>query len=248
MRRHRLAVLAMVALVPTAAIRLLGGSPSPAAAQVDQEAARGFELYVAGCASCHGVAGQGTGQGPPLVGVGAAAVDFMLSTGRMPLSDPASQPVRSPPEYSPEEIAAVVAYVGSLGPGGPAIPLVVGENGDLSRGRALYSANCLACHGAGGQGASVGGGAVAPALDRATPTEIAEAARIGPGVMPPFTEEQLSEADMDAVVRYLLFLGDGEDRGGLGLGHVGPVVEGLIGWLVGLGLLVLVIRLTGTSR
>jgi len=146
MRRHRLAVLAMVALVPTAAIRLLGGSPSPAAAQVDQEAARGFELYVAGCASCHGVAGQGTGQGPPLVGVGAAAVDFMLSTGRMPLSDPASQPVRSPPEYSPEEIAAVVAYVGSLGPGGPAIPLVVAENGDLSRGRALYSANCLACH------------------------------------------------------------------------------------------------------
>ncbi|MGH2674265.1 MAG: cytochrome bc1 complex diheme cytochrome c subunit [Actinomycetota bacterium] len=248
MRLRRLAVLGLLSLVPTSAIQLLARSPSPAMAQVDQQAARGFDLFVAGCAACHGVEGQGTGQGPPLVGVGAAAVDFMLSTGRMPLSDPGAQPVRSAPEYSSEEIAAIVAYVGSVGPGGPAIPVVFPENGDLSRGRELYAANCLACHGAGGQGASVGGGAVAPGLDRATPTEIAEAVRIGPGGMPPFTQGQLSESDMDSVVRYVLFVRQGEDRGGLGLGHVGPVVEGLMGWLVGLGILLLVVRLTGSSR
>lgn len=245
---RRLAALAILAMAPTAAIQLLGRASPPVAAQADDQVARGLGLYVAGCATCHGVEGQGTGQGPPLVGVGAASVDFMLSTGRMPLSDPTAQPVRRPPEYSPEEIQAIVAYVGSLGPGGPTIPAVSPAAGDLVRGRSLYSANCLACHGAGGQGASVGGGAVAPALDRAAPVEIAEAVRIGPGVMPPFTEEQLSEADMSSIARYLLFLRAAGDRGGLGLGHVGPVVEGLVGWLVGLGILLLVVRLTGTAR
>jgi ubiquinol-cytochrome c reductase cytochrome c subunit len=245
---RRLAALAVLAMAPTAAIQLLGQAPPPVAAQVDDQVVRGLELYVVGCATCHGVEGQGTGQGPPLVGVGAASVDFMLSTGRMPLSAPADQPVRRPSEYSPEEVEAIVAYVGSLGPGGPAIPAVTPAEGDLVRGRSLYSANCLACHGAGGQGASVGGGAVAPALDRATPVEIAEAARIGPGVMPPFTEEQLPEADLSSVARYLLYLRAAGDPGGVGLGHVGPVVEGLIGWLVGLGILLLVVRLTGTAR
>ena len=245
---RRLAALAILAMAPTAAIQLLGRASPPVAAQVDDQVARGLELYVASCATCHGVQGQGTGQGPSLVGVGAASVDFMLSTGRMPLSDPAAQPVRRPPEYSPEEIEAIVAYVVSLGPGGPAIPAVATAEGDLVRGRSLYSANCLACHGAGGQGASVGGGAVAPAVDRATPVEIAEAIRVGPGAMPPFTEDQLSEADLSSVARYLMFLRAAEDPGGVGLGHVGPVVEGLIGWLVGLGILLVVVRLTGTAR
>jgi ubiquinol-cytochrome c reductase cytochrome c subunit len=121
-------------------------------------------------------------------------------------------------------------------------------SGDLARGREVYAANCLACHGAGGQGASVGGGAVAPNLGGATPTQIAEAARIGPGVMPPFTEGQISQEDMDSLVRYVVSLRDANDRGGLGLGHVGPVVEGLVGWVIGLGLLLLVVRLTGSSR
>jgi ubiquinol-cytochrome c reductase cytochrome c subunit len=247
MRGSRLLALAVLSLPPTAAFQLLGGGSPRAAAQVDEQVARGLELYVAGCATCHGVAGEGTGQGPSLIGVGAASVDFMLSTGRMPLADPGDQPTRNAPRYSPEEIEAIVAYVTSLGSGGAAIPLVAPEIGDLSRGRELYVANCLACHGAGAQGASVGGGAVAPALDEATATQVAEAVRIGPGLMPPFGEEQIDEQDLDALVRYVRTLRDVEDRGGLGLGHVGPVVEGLIGWLVGLGLLVLVARLTGTS-
>lgn len=247
MRGSRLLALAVLSLGPTAAFQLLGDGPSRAGAQVDEQVARGLELYVPGCATCHGVGGEGTAQGPSLIGVGAASVDFMLSTGRMPLADPGDQPTRNAPRYSPGEIEAIVAYVTSLGPGGAAIPLVAPASGDLSRGRELYVANCLACHGAGAQGASVGGGAVAPALDEATATQVGEAARIGPGLMPPFGEEQIDEQDLDALVRYVRSLRDLEDRGGLGLGHVGPVVEGLIGWLVGLGLLVLVARLTGTS-
>jgi ubiquinol-cytochrome c reductase cytochrome c subunit len=242
----KLPALALLGLGPTMVIQLLLGGPGPALGRIDQQAARGFDLYVAGCSTCHGVMGEGTGQGPPLVGVGPAAVDFMLSTGRMPLADPDEQPVRNPPNYSPVEIASIVAYVTSLGPGGPEIPVVIPESGALARGREIYAANCLACHGAAAQGASVGGEAIAPSLHVASPVQLAEAPRIGPGVMPPFDEGIISEEDMNSLVRYVLSLRTGEDRGGLGLGHVGPVIEGLVGWFVGLGLLVLVIRLTGT--
>jgi ubiquinol-cytochrome c reductase cytochrome c subunit len=178
--------------------------------------------------------------------VGPAAVDFMLATGRMPLSDPDQQPTRQPPQYSPEEIEALVAYVVSLGLGGESIPFVSPEAGDLSLGRDLYSANCLACHGAGGQGATVGAGQIAPSLRRATPVQIAEAVRVGPGPMPPFTDELVDQHELDSLVRYVMDLRTQPNPGGLDLGRVGPVVEGFVGWVVGLGLLLLVIRLTGT--
>lgn len=219
----------------------------PRAGGQESPADEGARLFAVGCASCHGPQGEGTETAPTLVGVGSAAVDFMLSTGRMPLSDPDQQPTRQPPKYSAEEIEALVAYVGSLGPGGEAIPFVSPEAGDLSLGRDLYGANCLACHGAGAQGASVGAGQIAPSLHRATPVQVAEAVRVGPGAMPPFTEELIDQHELDSLVRYVMDLRTESNPGGLDLGRVGPVVEGFVGWVVGLGLLLLVIRLTGTK-
>jgi ubiquinol-cytochrome c reductase cytochrome c subunit len=217
----------------------------PAVAQPGQ-ADRGLELYRQNCASCHGPGGAGTEQGPSLIGVGAATVDFMLSTGRMPLGDPGQQPVRLPPAFPPEDIEALVAYVTSLGEGGPAIPEVDPEAGDLSLGREVFTDNCAACHGSAGQGASVGGGRIAPPLHEATDLQIAEAVRAGPGAMPPFGEDGLDQEQLDAVVRYVLSLREPEDRGGLGLGHAGPVIEGFIAWFLGLGVLIVVIRRSGT--
>ena len=242
-------LLAAVVSVPTVAIRAPWAAGGDGSGEQDaRSVGRGAELYATGCASCHGPGGEGTGQGPPLVGVGAASVDFMLSTGRMPLADPDQQAVRGPPAYRPDQIVDLVAFVSSLGPGGEPIPTVDPSSGDLARGRELYAANCLACHGAGAQGASVGGGAVAPALDMATPRQMAEAVRIGPGAMPPFGDDVLTDEDLDSLVAYVLDLRLMEDPGGLGLGRVGPVVEGLIGWLVGMGILFWVIRATGTKR
>lgn len=240
----RLSAMIAVATIPTAAIQMLGAPPPTMPS--DEPVLRGAEMYVAGCASCHGTGGEGTAVGPPLIGVGPAGVDFMLSTGRMPIADPEQAPVRAPPAYTPEEIDAMVAYVTSLGPGGPAVPEVSPAEGSLSAGREVYTANCLACHGAGAQGASVGGGQVAPPLDEATAVQIAEAVRFGPGAMPPFGADQLSESQLNDLIRYVQSLRRAPDPGGLGLGHVGPVLEGLIAWLVGLGLLVLAIRFTGT--
>jgi ubiquinol-cytochrome c reductase cytochrome c subunit len=235
-------------LAAAVALATLASGPwrAPAGAQAPQDVERGRAVWMATCASCHGVVGGGTAQGPPVIGSGAAAIDFMVSTGRMPLADPARQPERGRPVLDPAEIRAVIAYLASLGLTGPTIPRVAPGAGSLPRGQALFQTNCAACHGAAGAGGSVGGGRVAPSLYRATPLEIAEAIRIGPGAMPPFGEEVLPQADLDAVVRYVLFLQVERDPGGLGLGRSGPVAEGFVGWLVGLGLLVLVARLVGS--
>jgi ubiquinol-cytochrome c reductase cytochrome c subunit len=234
-------LLLLVASLPTLVI------VGPGARGQESSADEGARLFALGCASCHGPQGEGTENAPSLVGVGPAAVDFMLSTGRMPLGDPDQQPTRQAPKYSAEEIEALVRFVGTLGPGGESIPFVSPEAGDLSRGRDIYGSNCLACHGAGAQGATVGAGQIAPSLHRATPVQIAEAVRVGPGPMPPFAEELIDQHELDSLVRYVMDLRTESNPGGLDLGRVGPVVEGFVGWVVGLGLLLLVIRLTGTK-
>jgi ubiquinol-cytochrome c reductase cytochrome c subunit len=206
----------------------------------------GRELYLTGCSSCHGPDGRGTDRGPTLVGVGAAAADFYLSTGRMPLDEPRNQAVRKPPAYGRAEIDQLVAYVASLGPG-PEIPKVHPEEGDLPTGYELYANNCAPCHSSAGAGGAVGRGIIAPNLQRSKPTQVAEAIRIGPGVMPVFGPEALDDHQVASVVRYVEYLQDPEDQGGLGLGHLGPLPEGFVAWLVGLGLMLVVIRWMGTT-
>lgn len=221
------------------------GSSSAGPGRTDP--ASGEVLYVTQCASCHGARGAGTAQAPRLVAVGAAAVDFMLTTGRMPLAAPNQPTLRQSPRLSRDQIAALIAYVASFGPGGPPIPAVHPERGDLARGGQLFAGNCAPCHGADGQGAAVAQGRVAPSLHEATPTQIAEAVRIGPGPMPKFGDRVIDGEELDALVRYVLFLKDAPDPGGLSLGHEGPVIEGFVAWLLGLGLLLVAARLVGTT-
>lgn len=220
---------------------------APLAAPMTGEASPGQELYGEHCSSCHGLLGQGTDQGPPLVGAGAAAVDFMLSTGRMPLADPHQPMLRESPRFTRREIDALLAYIASLGSGGPSIPSVDLTQGNLVQGRQLFMENCAACHGADGQGAAVNLGEVAPSLHVATPTQIAEAIRTGPGPMPRFGEKVVDQGDLDSLVRYVYALRSIHDPGGAGLGHEGPVIEGFVAWLAGLGLMILLTRMIGTT-
>jgi ubiquinol-cytochrome c reductase cytochrome c subunit len=220
--------------------------PAPTRAQTDQ-LREGQQLYEAGCSTCHGLTAQGTQNGPSLQGVGAASVDFMLSSGRMPLSGPNQQPVRQEPKFTRPQMDAIIAYVETIAPGGPGIPQVRPEDGDLPRGANVFLANCSGCHGAGASGDSVGGGQIAPSLSEADATQIAEAIRTGPGVMPRFSPRTISDADVDATARYLLWLRENGKAGGLQLGRVGAVVEGLVAAVIGLGFMLLVIRLTGSK-
>ena len=100
---------------------------------------------------------------PSLIGVGAAAVDFQVGTGRMPLQQP--RPRRPPRTRSPtarSEIEQIAAYVASLGPG-PAIPTNLDyQSADIAFGGALFRTNCAQCHNFAGSGGALTYGKFAP--------------------------------------------------------------------------------------
>jgi len=222
-------------------------SPPATAPAPSGDIMRGGDLFALHCASCHGAVGQGSGDGISLRGVGAAAVDFALSTGRMPLANPHQPMVRRASTWTRRDIDDISAFVTWLAPGGPPVPTVDPASGDIARGQKLFAANCAPCHGTAGQGAAVGEGADAPDLYEATPVEIAEAVRIGPDPMPRFDSTTISPDDLNSLVRYVVSLRTPVDRGGFNMGHVGPVAEGFVAWIAGLGAIVVIIRLIGTT-
>lgn len=199
----------------------------------------GKALFVENCASCHGVEAQGSSRAPNLQGLGAATVDFWVSTGRMPLADPTVQAVQKPPRFSRSQTLAIDAYVASLAQGGPAIPNVNLSLASLSQGATLFATNCAGCHTITGAGDALASGVFAPSLMGATSTQIAEAMRTGPGNMPRFGPLTLTNTQVADVVKYVDYLKAPNDRGGLAIGHVGPVTEGFVGILLGLGSLML---------
>jgi len=240
-----------VALIACAAALAAAPAALPAASPVE----RGRQLYAQGCISCHGQQGQGVepgtapqgaagvhGEGPSLHGVGALAADFYLRTGYMPLKDPHEQPKHRRPKYPDPELRALVAYIAAYG--GPAIPRPHPERGSESEGLRLFTENCAGCHQVVARGGLVTG-AVAPPLDKATATQIAEAVRIGPYVMPRFSTKRLSDRELDSIIRYVQLTRDPVDRGGWSIGNLGPIPEGIVAWLLAGSALVLLAAAIG---
>lgn len=252
-RRRRSSALVLVfGLLATGVLWTMLAPTGNAAQTADaNEAVRqGRALYLQGCSTCHGLGAQGSNTGPSLVGVGAAAVDFQVSTGRMPLAAPAAQADRKPPIYSATQIDQLSAYVASLG-GGPEVPKVTDKelsDADLAHGGELYRANCAQCHQAVAQGAPLTYGKFAPSLSESTPTQIVEAMRTGPESMPVFGDRQLNDEDAAAVAAYIKHLTDTKSPGGFSLGKYGPVPEGLLAMLVGIGGLLVVCLWIGARQ
>jgi ubiquinol-cytochrome c reductase cytochrome c subunit len=207
----------------------------------------GRQLFGGNCATCHGGVGEGittpgkgaggvTGLGPSLRGVGAQAADFYVRTGYMPLGNPHDQPRRSRVLFSQRELSALIAYVSSLGPG-PPIPTPHPDRGNLEDGLKLFTENCSGCHQVVAQGGYVTG-AVAPPLQKATAVQVAEAVRIGPYLMPRFSRKQINDAQLNSIIRYVQYTKHPHDVGGWGIGHIGPVPEGLVNWFIGIALVV----------
>lgn len=221
------------------------GSAAGSAAS-NEQIGMGRELYLAGCSSCHGLQGEGGNQAPSLIGVGEAAVNFQLSTGRMPLAKPEAQTERHTPKYTQTQIDQIAAYIGSLAPG-PQVPnantLTNGAN--IAEGGTLFRTNCAQCHQAAGQGGALSYGKHAPNLGEATPTQIFEAVRTGPESMPVFGEGQLSDKQVASIIKYVNFVTDPKDPSN-GIGHYGPVPEGLVAIIIGLGGLVIATLWIGT--
>jgi len=245
--RSRLLIAALAALA-------LAGNASADLVQ------QGKQLYGEYCVACHGANGEGVsssqtgfgpgrhetvqhGMGPSLRDAGALAADFYLRTGYMPLQQVGTEPRRSTVLFSEDEIRALVAYVASLG-NGPGLPQPRPERGNVADGLKLFTDHCAGCHQIVARGGFLTGG-VAPALDRATPRQIAQAIRIGPYLMPRFSRKQISPAQVDSIVRYVEYAKNPDDRGGWAIGHIGPVPEGLVTWFLAAAALVAVCVLLG---
>ena len=238
--RRRLANVAglMTGLVLTGALYSVF-APAPAADDTTESAAEaaGRELYERSCITCHGDNLEGVpNRGPSLIGVGEAAVYFQVHTGRMPLARQEADAPDKPAVFSDEEIDQLMAYVQANG-GGPTLPSGDLRDGDLAAGGELFRLNCASCHNFVGEGGALSSGKAAPSLDDSSDLEIYTAMLTGPENMPVFGDNQLTPEEKRSVINYVQTINEQLDPGGAGVGRMGPVAEGLVIWVVGVGAL-----------
>ncbi|QAB17926.1 c-type cytochrome [Leucobacter muris] len=246
-RRHPLATAALVAvglLVTGAAYT--GFSQTSATAEIDLESPAtieaGEKLFGANCATCHGANAQGTDDGPSLIGAGAASVNFQVGTGRMPLAFQGPQGMVKPQQFTEEQTLQMAAYVASLAPG-PALPesrYIQADSDDegIARGGQLFRINCAMCHNVAAAGGALTQGKFAPKLTGVPATHIYEAMVTGPQNMPVFSDANITPQEKADIISYLKYIENEPAVGGLTLGSIGPVAEGLFIWVIGLGAIV----------
>jgi ubiquinol-cytochrome c reductase cytochrome c subunit len=216
-------------------------SPNREVVRTQEQIDLGKKIFLANCSSCHGKNAEGTANGPSLIGVGEASVDFQVSTGRMPGAASGPQLEVKPVQFTLEEIDAMAAYVGSLADG-PSIPdaAYLQANGNASTGGELFRTNCAMCHNAAGAGGALTQGKYAPGLMGSSAKTIYEAMITGPQNMPVFSDANITPEQKNDIITYLTFLQNNNSVGGEELGSLGPVSEGLLAWLGLLGLLVVI--------
>ncbi|MFV0459504.1 MAG: c-type cytochrome [Actinomycetales bacterium] len=246
-RRHPLAavILILLGLLITGATYAAAAPGDVSTEGLTGNVDNGEDLFLANCSTCHGIGAVGAEAGPSLIGVGAAAVDFQVGTGRMPMEATAPQAPRKPVEMSAQDVADLAAYVASLGPG-PGIPdeeytSATDDQTALAEGAELFRVNCAMCHNVVGSGGALTRGKYAPRLDGVSGTHIYEAMLTGPQSMPVFNDANITPEEKKAVISYLKYIEAQPSPGGFTLGSLGPVSEGLFVWV---GLLLMIIGCT----
>ncbi len=248
-RRHHPMALLVILLLALVATGGLYAAFQPRTAQAEgytqDDIDAGQQLFVSNCATCHGrnaeglVDNDGNAIGPSLIGVGAAAVDFQVSSGRMPMQASGPQAHRKEPQLNAEQTRQLAAYVASLAPG-PAVPAAEyldPSKGDPVNGGEIFRINCAMCHNAAGAGGALTQGKFAPPVVGLEPRHVYEAMDTGPQNMPVFNDSNLSPEDKRDVIAYLDKIHKNGSPGGLSLGSLGPVTEGLYAWTIILALL-----------
>jgi ubiquinol-cytochrome c reductase cytochrome c subunit len=244
-RRHPLAAIALLlmGLLVTGGLYAVATTVNAAKASTTSynatDAEEGGKLFAANCATCHGMGASGSKDGPSLVGVGAAAVDFQVGTGRMPMQMNGPQAYKKPAQFNDEQTHQLAAYVASLG-AGPAIPeegLLDGK-GNAAEGGEVFRTNCAMCHNAAAAGGALTRGKFAPALADVSEKHIYEAMVTGPQNMPVFSDANISPESKRNVITFLKQIESNGSPGGADLGSLGPVAEGLFVWVAGLGVII----------
>jgi ubiquinol-cytochrome c reductase cytochrome c subunit len=235
-----------------AALTLVGGlytAFAPGLGQAEDQpklsatAQQGKAIYDVSCVTCHGNNGSGvTDRGPSLIGVGSAAVEFQVETGRMPLARQEAQAERKQPQFTTDQAKQLGQYIQELG-GGPQLPSddeinADVKNGDVSRGGEEFRVNCSSCHAFSTGGGALSSGKYAPSLKEATSRDIYAAMLTGPQNMPVFGNNELTPQDKADIIAYIKNLNSDQDPGGWSIGRYGPVPEGLVIFLVGIAALV----------
>ncbi|MGN7250333.1 MULTISPECIES: cytochrome bc1 complex diheme cytochrome c subunit [unclassified Arthrobacter] len=244
-RRHPLAAIALLlmGLLLTGGLYAVATTVNEAKASTAEFTAtdtqEGEKLFEANCATCHGMGASGTQDGPSLVGVGAAAVDFQVGTGRMPMQMNGPQAYKKPAQFNDTQTHQLSAYVASLG-AGPAIPAeeLLDEKGNAAEGGELFRVNCAMCHNAAAAGGALTRGKFAPALADVTGKHIYEAMATGPQNMPVFNDSNISPEGKRDIITFLKQIEANGSPGGADLGALGPVSEGLFVWIAGLGVII----------
>ena len=211
--------------------------------------AKGRTIYQTSCITCHGANLEGiTNQGPSLIGVGGAAVDFQVSTGRMPAPGQGAYEARKEPKFGEKDIEALAAYVQSIG-GGPMLPTgnLRGPDSSIAEGGELFRLNCASCHGVTGGGAPLSAGKIAPELKHATDQQMYAAMLTGPESMPVFSNNQVTPEEKHAIIAYIQNLKESADPGGAGIGRIGPVSEAIVIWVAGVGAIMIAILWIGAK-
>jgi ubiquinol-cytochrome c reductase cytochrome c subunit len=168
------------------------------------------------------------------------------------MADMSTQAGRKAPVYTAEQTAALAAYVASLAPG-PAIPtdaqLNYERDGSTAEGGELFRNNCAMCHNFAGQGGALTQGKYAPTLMGVEPKYIYEAMITGPQSMPVFGDKIITPAEKLSLIKWIKSAEAEPNLGGASMGRIGPVTEGLLAWVLGLGLLIAVaVWLTTKAR
>ncbi|MCI0143360.1 cytochrome bc1 complex diheme cytochrome c subunit [Arthrobacter sp. KN11-1C] len=244
-RRHPLAAIALLllGLLVTGGLYAVATTVNQAKADTTtfsaSDAQEGGKLFAANCATCHGMGASGTKDAPSLVGVGAAAVDFQVGTGRMPMQMNGPQAQEKPRQFNDQQTQQLAAYVASLG-AGPAIPdaSLLDEKGDAAKGGELFRVNCAMCHNAAAAGGALTRGKFAPALAGVSGQHIYEAMATGPQNMPVFNDANISPEGKRDIITFLKTIEANGSPGGNDLGSLGPVSEGLFVWVAGLGVII----------
>lgn len=244
-RRSKWAAAALIGigLLVTGGI-YAGASAAMAASEPESTASTltvddGKKLFQANCATCHGLNMEGTPEGPSLYGVGELAVEFQMSTGRMPLQMQGPQAPQKPVQFTEDQIKAIAAWVQSTSPG-PTYPdeRILDGQGDVANGAELFRVNCAMCHNVAAAGGALTEGKYAPALTSTSPLHMYAAMVTGPQNMPVFNNMTLTEDEKRDIISALVYLQENESPGGFSLGSLGPVSEGLFIWIFGIGSLI----------
>jgi ubiquinol-cytochrome c reductase cytochrome c subunit len=245
-RRSPLAAVVLIGVGLLMTGGIYAGASAAVAATTDTSASAtaltvddGKKLFQANCATCHGMDLQGSESGPSLFGVGELAVEFQVSTGRMPLAMQGPQAPQKPVQFTEDQIRAMAAYVQSVSPG-PSYPSdeTLDGKGDVANGAEIFRTNCAMCHNVAGAGGALTEGKFAPSLDKTSALHMYAAMVTGPQNMPVFSDLNLNLDEKRDIISYLLYLQEHESPGGFALGSLGPVAEGLFIWIFGIGSLI----------